>query len=334
MIHTLSRSLAALVMAIFAGGFASVRVLAEDERPDLKIELVGLPLSGTQREVQVKITNVSVWWSDETRLLVVPSPATAGSPLDRVVENLDPGQSSTFRYTLAVACDGREVRIRAEVSAGKNYEGVPESGDLLRNNVAEGVACPAQAQPAAPQLQEGDPGSFLVFPTFDLPEPQPAPKPGAAPQLRDEAPGSLLEFPTFELPEGQPAQVGASAEDERPDLKVELLGLPLTGTRREVQIEITNVSVWWADKTKLRVETTPPSAGAVLNPDVENLDPGQSATFRYTLAVACDGREVRIRAEVSAGKNYEGVPESGDLLKNNVAEGVACPARSQPPPKP
>lgn len=115
-------------------------------------------------------------------------------------------------------------------------------------------------------------------------------------------------------------------ESERPDLKIELLGLPLAATERSVKIRVTNTSVWWANETKLRVETVSPTAGNVKSFDVENLDPGQSATFTYSLASTCDGQTVK--AQVTAGKNYAGVPEAN--LTNNTIEALACPKVSQP----
>ena len=157
MIRTLSRGLAALVLALFAEGYVSERAMAEDERPDLKIELVGLPLSGSQREVKIKITNVSKWWSDETKLTVETTPAAAGPARTEKVENLDPGQSVTFSYTLAAACPAPSatlfavspaaVKIVANVTPGKNYAGVLESDKLLENNAVEGMPCvpPASA---------------------------------------------------------------------------------------------------------------------------------------------------------------------------------------------
>lgn len=144
------RVAAAVVVALAslsAAGYAPRPVVAADELPDLRVELAGLPLTGAQRELQIKITNISTWWSDEARLRVTANPPTAGSELDQTVENLDPGQSVTVRYTLASACAGSEVKVRAEVSAGKNYAGVPESGPLLANNVAEGVVCPGAGAP-------------------------------------------------------------------------------------------------------------------------------------------------------------------------------------------
>src|SRR6266508_4132170 len=95
------RVAAVVALASLSAAYASRSVLAEDELPDLKVELGGLPLAGAQRELQVKVTNVSTWWADETRLRVTASPPTAGPTLDQTVENLDPGQSVTVRYTLA-----------------------------------------------------------------------------------------------------------------------------------------------------------------------------------------------------------------------------------------
>src|SRR6266487_3278757 len=118
----------ALALVLLAGGPASTAVRAADPTPDLKIELVGLPLSNTQRELQVRVTNVSnnVWAQESTARIETVKPTAGNVVKDIFVENLDPGQSTTFKYTLDADCNGHEVK--AEVSAGKNYAGEPESG--------------------------------------------------------------------------------------------------------------------------------------------------------------------------------------------------------------
>jgi len=303
----------ALALAILVSGYTAERTLAEDELPDLKVELVGLPLAGSQREIQVKVTNVGESWSDETQLSVETSTPTTSSVRNESIENLDPGQSVTFSYALASACGASQVKIRAELSAGKNSEGALESGVLLRNNGAEGVAC--QAKPPLQGIIQSNndvPAATLLLPYFEV----------------DLSSGSSL----FDVNSPPSKPTGNMADDERPDLKIELVGIPLTGSQREVQIKITNVSAWWSDETDLKVEVTPVSAGSALTKHIENLDPGQSVTIRHSLTAACSAGtgsrpEVKVRTVVSAGKNYEGVPESGDLLENNAADGVACPAR-------
>ena len=210
MIHTLSRSLVALALVPLASGFSSTAVTAADERPDLKIELLGLPLAGSQREVQVKITNVSKWWSDETKLRVETTPAAAGNVLNRDVENLDPGQSVTFRYTLAAACgmqspntnvlfgdyfadNASDIKIRAAVSAGKNYEGVMESGDLLKNNSAEASACVATTPPSNTGIKPVEPATGK--------------------KNTDDAPAATLLLPYFEVDIGN---LSESQSDSNP----------------------------------------------------------------------------------------------------------------------
>jgi hypothetical protein len=122
----------------------------------------------------------------------------------------------------------------------------------------------------------------------------------------------------------------ARDESERPELKVELVGLPLAAAQRDVKLRVTNTSAWWANETKLKVETVSPTTGNAKTFDVENLDPGQSATFTYTLAAPCDGQVVK--AQVTAGKNYAGVPEAN--LANNTVQAQACPPKTQPKPQP
>jgi hypothetical protein len=62
--------------------------------------------------------------------------------------------------------------------------------------------------------------------------------------------------------------------------------------------------------------------------DVQNLDPGESVTFTYTLAAPCNGHVVR--AEVSAAENYERVKEKD--TNNNLVQREACPRIQAPSP--
>jgi hypothetical protein len=112
--------------------------------------------------------------------------------------------------------------------------------------------------------------------------------------------------------------------DEEPDLKLEFVGL---NGQREARFKITNVSVWWADETKLTVETTAPAAGNKVTLNVENLDPGQSAELVYRLAADCDGHVVQ--ATVTPAKNYAGVPEANTA--NNQLKPTVCSAKKFEP---
>jgi hypothetical protein len=114
------------------------------------------------------------------------------------------------------------------------------------------------------------------------------------------------------------------AADERPDLQLELIGLPLARATRDVQVRVTNVSVWWATGSKLNMETVSPTAGNVKQFDVGNLDPGQSVTLRYTLAADCNGDVVK--ANVTPARNYAGVAET--QLNNNQVQREACTAQT------
>jgi hypothetical protein len=136
----------ALAAGLLAGTQAPARAMEDGERPDLKVEFVGLPLSATQRDVQIRVTNVSAWWADQTTARIQTVSPQAGNVVDLAVENLDPGQSTTLTYTLGAACTGQVVKV--EVAAAKNYAGVPESN--LANNQLQAQVCPATPQPQAP----------------------------------------------------------------------------------------------------------------------------------------------------------------------------------------
>ena len=115
------------------------------------------------------------------------------------------------------------------------------------------------------------------------------------------------------------------AADERPDLKLEIFSLP---SPRQVQVRVTNISVWWATGSQLNVETVSPVAGNLKRLDIGNLDPGESFNLTYTLAAECNGDVVK--ASVTPAKNYAGVAETE--LNNNQLQSQACPA--QEPDKP
>jgi hypothetical protein len=121
-----------------------------DERPDLKIELVNAPIGTGQRDVQLRVTNVSAWWADETTVHVETISPNAGNARDIRLENLDPGQSTSFSYLLDAGCEGHV--IRADVAAAGNYEGVKES--KLDNNRLQGAVCQAKT-PEAPVTVPG-----------------------------------------------------------------------------------------------------------------------------------------------------------------------------------
>jgi len=125
----------------------------EDERPDLQIEVVGLQ-PGSRRDVLVRVTNISEWWSDRTVATVTTtSPARAQEPPPYQIMDLNTREEAPlphvfeFTYTLTEDCNGHVVK--ASLSAGANYEGVKETGDLLANNedvndkLCAGVAAPA-----------------------------------------------------------------------------------------------------------------------------------------------------------------------------------------------
>jgi hypothetical protein len=103
---------------------------AEDERPDLKLELVNAPIPVGARELQLRVSNVSAWWADVTTLHVETRSRTSGNAQDIRIENLDPGQSTVLTFTLAAGCSGHIVR--AELAPASDYEGKQETN--LDNN--------------------------------------------------------------------------------------------------------------------------------------------------------------------------------------------------------
>lgn len=118
----------------------------------------------------------------------------------------------------------------------------------------------------------------------------------------------------------------ALADGELPDLKIEVVELSPPKT---VRLRVTNIGDAWADNTKARIETVPPSAGTPSETDVDNLDPGQSFSFTYTLEAACDGHALKVKASVSTAVDYKGDKET--KTANNRAERDVCQASAQAP---
>jgi hypothetical protein len=120
--------------------------------PDLKIEIVGFKDQNNQRDVVIRVTNVSQSWSTETQATVVTVGPGAANKLELRVPDLDPNwapkpQGETdykfeFTYTLAEPCNGHT--IKATLSTGKDWEGDPEKN--LANNTAQKQLCSEQAQ--------------------------------------------------------------------------------------------------------------------------------------------------------------------------------------------
>lgn len=126
------------------------------EEPDLQVEIVGLK-PGSQREVVVRVTNVSEWWSDATQLTVETTSPAAGQKRTLAVPELNtiaeaplPNQAE-LTYTLASDCDGHVVK--ATLSAGANYLGEKEI--YLDDNVAQREVCPKRGG-ALPGPASGD----------------------------------------------------------------------------------------------------------------------------------------------------------------------------------
>jgi hypothetical protein len=142
----LRRAAGALALAILAGGYAHAPALAQDERPDLKIEVVGLD-PNDPRTVRIVVTNVGEWWADHTTATVETVAPAPGNRLQEDVLDLDPKQQPQgptdykypFTYTLAAACGGQPVTVRATLSAAKTFNGNAETN--LADNRHELQVC-------------------------------------------------------------------------------------------------------------------------------------------------------------------------------------------------
>jgi hypothetical protein len=148
------RGAAALALMLLAGGQVHGPALAQDERPDLQIEVVGLK-PGSQREVLVRVTNISTWWSQPAVATVEMVAPAAGNKVTTDVPDLNTKAEAPlphqFEFTYALAADCKPgFKVKASLSAGANYEGVKETA--LGNNVHEREVCPASARPPDPGL--------------------------------------------------------------------------------------------------------------------------------------------------------------------------------------
>jgi hypothetical protein len=136
----LSVSLALVIMLTALAGASRAD---PGEEPNLQVEIVGLK-AGSKRDVVVRVTNTSDWWSDATRLTVETVSPTTGQRRTFDVPDLNPisDPSTPYQadlvYTLAADCNGQV--IKASLSAGTNYMGEKEIN--LDDNVVQGEACP------------------------------------------------------------------------------------------------------------------------------------------------------------------------------------------------
>jgi hypothetical protein len=148
----LRRGAGALALVLLAGGQVHGPALAQGERPDLKIEVVGLK-PNSQREVLVRVTNVGQWWADRTTATVEAVPATAGAKVTEQVPDLGPeGDPETasrheFTFDLAAPCGGQKVEVKAVLSAAKTFNGNTEANADLANNAHTREVCAAGAGP-------------------------------------------------------------------------------------------------------------------------------------------------------------------------------------------
>jgi hypothetical protein len=133
MIPVLRRSAGALALAILVGGAAHAPALAQDERPDLQIEIVGLDPNDPTR-VRVRVTNVGKWWADHTTATVETTAPTRGNKVEEDVLDLDPKQQPQgptdykyeFTYRLAAACRPG-VKVKDNLSTAVTFNGNTEA---------------------------------------------------------------------------------------------------------------------------------------------------------------------------------------------------------------
>ena len=76
-------------LGMLIGGHVPVHAMDNDERPDLKVELIDVPIPIGQTEVRFRITNQSVWWANET----IAHVQTVSPNADNVFDMLSPGPS-------------------------------------------------------------------------------------------------------------------------------------------------------------------------------------------------------------------------------------------------
>jgi hypothetical protein len=170
MMRFLKRGGLALAAFLLVGTQTTGPVAADGELTELQIELVGLPLSASQRDVQVRVTNISKWWAQPTTARMETLKPSAGNVVDDIaIPNLDPGQSYDFNYKLDAACNGHEVK--AAVSPAQNYAGVPGLGHTTQRAVCptSGIDRNSALTNPAPDLAPPiDRNSALTEPAPDL----------------------------------------------------------------------------------------------------------------------------------------------------------------------
>jgi hypothetical protein len=154
----LQRSVAALALVLLTIGPASAPAFAQNERPDLAIEVLGLK-AGSQREVRLRVTNVGEWWADETTAVVETVAPAAGNKVTVKIPDLDPKQQPPlptpyqfeFSYTLPADCAGHVVK--ADLAAAATWNKNKETN--LANNVAQRELCPKPSSGPPPIVQSG-----------------------------------------------------------------------------------------------------------------------------------------------------------------------------------
>ncbi len=165
------RSAGALALVLLVGGPGPAPAFAQNERPDLAIEVLGLK-AGSLREVRVRVTNVGQWWADRTSATVETVAPTAGNQDTEQIPDTGPkGDKETaseyeFIYKLAADCDGHTVK--ASLKPAKTFNGNLESN--LGNNTAGPVkVCEAKAAPK-PQPPLTQSGGIVVSPVGPVAE--------------------------------------------------------------------------------------------------------------------------------------------------------------------
>ncbi len=111
-------------------------------------------------------------------------------------------------------------------------------------------------------------------------------------------------------------------EGQGPDLTIEMRGPEVTGNPRDVRVIIANDGDSWAWPSRVRIETTAPTQGNVLEQDLEDLEVGQSTTVTYTLAEPCNGHRVHVRVD----QRDPNADAEIDTDNNDLEQEVCLPA--------
>jgi hypothetical protein len=136
------------VMTVLSGAARPAPALADGERPDLEITLIGLNPKNSS-EVIFRVANVGDWWADQTTVTVETVSPAPGNRVTLDVPDLNPKRVNDPKtlntvdvvYTLAAPCNGHEVQ--ATLVTARTFNGNEEQR-LGNNIVARTPVCRRQ----------------------------------------------------------------------------------------------------------------------------------------------------------------------------------------------